>query len=112
MSGELRPVCVRYHAAVELIGARWSGAILGALFGGRHRYADIKAVIPGINDTMLAQRLRELEAAGLVDRLVQPASPVRVEYHLTEKGRELEPVVAALVAWAHKWIPLPEDTHV
>jgi DNA-binding HxlR family transcriptional regulator len=107
MSGP-RPVCARYHTAVELIGARWSGAIIRALFTGQHRYAEIKEAIDGLSDTMLAQRLRQLEAQEIVERRVIPSSPVQVEYHLTEKGRELEPVVDALITWSHKWIQLPE----
>ncbi len=102
-------VCVRFHTALELIGARWSGAVLHMLFKGTHRYADIKAAIPGVNDTMLARRLRELEAAGLIERRVLSTSPVRVEYHLTEMGTELLPAFDELVSWAHKWVPLPEE---
>jgi DNA-binding HxlR family transcriptional regulator len=102
-------ICPRYHYAVELIGARWSGAILEALLDGRHRYADVKAVVPGLSDTMLAQRLRELEREGLVERHVVASTPVRVEYHLTEKGRALAPVVDALKAWAEAWIAAPGD---
>ncbi|MGN9846338.1 winged helix-turn-helix transcriptional regulator [Nonomuraea sp. H19] len=101
-------VCVRFHTALELIGARWSGAVIRMIFDGAHRYAELKAAIPGINDTMLARRLRELEAAGLIERRVLATSPVRVEYHLTEMGQELRPVLDELVTWAHKWIPLPE----
>lgn len=104
----LTSVCVRFHTALELIGARWSGALIHMIFKGAHRYADLKAAIPGINDTMLARRLRELEEAGLIERRVLPTSPVRVEYHLTEMGQELRPVLDELVTWAHKWIPLPE----
>lgn len=98
------PVCPRYHHAVEVIGARWSGAILSALLAERRRYADIKAAVPGLSDTMLAQRLRELEQEGIVDRRVVASSPVRVEYHLTGKGRALAPVVDALTRWAEEWI--------
>jgi DNA-binding HxlR family transcriptional regulator len=97
--------CPRYHHAVELIGARWSGAILRALLEGHHRYAEVKAFIPGVSDTMLAQRLRALEREKLIERRVVPSSPVRVEYHLTAKGKALSPVVRALETWAHKWIP-------
>lgn len=104
----VHPVCSRFHRAVELIGARWSGAILHALFTGRHRFAAIKAAIPGISDTMLAQRLRELEAASIVDRHVVSGSPLVVEYRLTERGRELAPVMDALTAWSHRWIELPD----
>lgn len=104
---ELSPVCLRYQVAVELIGARWSGAILQALFAGHHRYADLRAVIPGISDTMLAQRLRELEGAGVIERQVVPGPPIRTAYSLTEKGRDLAPVIEALLEWSHKWIALP-----
>jgi DNA-binding HxlR family transcriptional regulator len=104
-------VCPRYHYAVELIGARWSGAILRAVMDGRHRYAEIKAVIPGVSDTMLSQRLRWLEAEGVLRRTVRDSSPVRVEYHLTPKGAALAPVVEALKTWAHAWVPEDiEDT--
>lgn len=98
-------MCPRYHHAVELIGRRWSGAIIRALLDGRRRYADIKAFIPGLSDTMLAQRLRGLEAEGLIERRVEPTTPVRIEYHLTAKGQALAPVVQALTVWAHDWIP-------
>jgi DNA-binding HxlR family transcriptional regulator len=106
---DVHPVCVRFHAAIELIGARWSGAVLQALFTGSHRFADIRAAIPGVSDMMLTRRLRELEAAGLVERRVVPLSPVHVEYHLTQMGREAGPVLEAVIAWSHKWIPLLAD---
>lgn len=106
---EVHKVCIRFHTAIELIGARWSGAVLRALFTGSHRFADIKAAIPQVSDTMLTQRLRDLEQAGLVERRVVPSSPVRVEYELTESGRELEPVLDAVIGWSHKWIALPSD---
>jgi DNA-binding HxlR family transcriptional regulator len=105
--GDVHPVCVRYHAAIELIGARWSGAILRALFTAQSRYGEIKAAVPGLSDTMLAQRLRTLEASGLIERHVVPATPVQVEYRLTEMGRDLEPILDSIVSWSHKWIPLP-----
>ncbi|MEW9528133.1 winged helix-turn-helix transcriptional regulator [Microbispora sp. NPDC049125] len=98
---------MRFHAAIELIGARWTGAILRAVFTGQCRYAQIKAAVPGLSDTMLAQRLRTLEDEGILERHVVPASPVQVEYRLTPKGRDLEQVMDAVRAWSHKWIPLP-----
>ncbi|MGI5486202.1 winged helix-turn-helix transcriptional regulator [Microtetraspora malaysiensis] len=101
---EAHSTCSRFHIAVELIGARWSGAIIQAVFAGRHRYAEIKEFIDGVSDTMLAQRLRRLEGEGIIERRVIPSSPVHVEYHLTDKGLELEPVIEALVAWSGKWI--------
>jgi len=107
---DIHPVCVRFHTAIELIGTRWTGAVLRALFTGQHRYAQIKAAIPGVSDTMLAQRLRALQEQELIERRVLATTPVQVEYHLTEKGRELEPVLEAIIAWSHKWIPLPAET--
>jgi DNA-binding HxlR family transcriptional regulator len=104
---EVHPVCARFHAAIELIGARWSGAVLRALFTGSHRFADIRAAIPGVSDMMLTRRLRELESGGLVERKVVPTSPVHVEYHLTQMGREAGPVLDAVIGWSHKWIPVP-----
>jgi len=104
---EVHPVCTRFHAAIELLGARWSGAVLRALFTGSHRFADIRAAIPGVSDVMLTRRLRDLEEAGLIEREVIPASPVHVEYHLTQMGREAAPVLDAVIAWSHRWIPLP-----
>ncbi|MFB6555614.1 winged helix-turn-helix transcriptional regulator [Streptomyces sp. NPDC056405] len=101
------PVCVRFHTAIEMIGTRWTGAILRALFAGQCRYAQIKAAVPGVSDTMLAQRLRELQRNGLIERHVVPATPVQVEYRLTPKGQDLEPVLDAIIAWSHSWIPLP-----
>jgi DNA-binding HxlR family transcriptional regulator len=106
---EVRDGCDRYHRAIELIGARWTGAILRVLLTGQHRYAEIKAAIPGLSDTMLAARLRTLEAEGLIERQVIPTSSVQVQYQLTEKGLDLAPVIDALRSWAHKWIPSRAD---
>jgi DNA-binding HxlR family transcriptional regulator len=101
MAGDL---CVRFHQAVELIGRRWSGAVIQLLMQHRLRYAELRAAIPDISDRMLSERLRELEAAGIVVRTVLPDPPVRVEYDLTEKGRALEPALHAIGVWAERWI--------
>ena len=98
--------CSRFHKAIELIGSRWSGAILRVLLAGPARYADIRTQIPDINDRMLSERLKELEREGLAERRVIPETPVRVEYELTEKGRALEKTLRAVAAWAEEWIPL------
>ncbi|MET9481297.1 helix-turn-helix domain-containing protein [Streptomyces sp. NPDC006638] len=105
----VHPVCTRFHTAIELIGTRWTGAVLRALFTGQHRYGQIKAAIPGVSDTMLAQRLRALQRDELIERRVVATTPVQVEYHLTQRGRELEPVLESVIAWSHKWIPLPDE---
>jgi DNA-binding HxlR family transcriptional regulator len=104
-----RSFCSRFHHAAELVGRRWNGAILQAIFTGRHRYADIRGAVAGLSDTMLAQRLREFEAEGILERRVLPTSPVAVEYYLTPKGQALAPVLDALRAWAHEWVTSPAD---
>jgi DNA-binding HxlR family transcriptional regulator len=100
---ELSTFCPAYHRAVELIGRRWTGAILRALLADVRRFNDLAAAVPGLSDRMLAERLRELESEGLAVRTVIPATPVRVEYSLTEKGRALESVVRAVAIWAEAW---------
>jgi DNA-binding HxlR family transcriptional regulator len=101
----LKPqLCVRFHRAVELIGGRWTGAVIQLLLTGRLRFAELRAAIPDISDRMLSERLRELESEGILARLVVPETPVRVEYELTEKGRALEHALAAVGRWAERWV--------
>jgi DNA-binding HxlR family transcriptional regulator len=97
-------LCARFHRAVELVGRRWTGAIIQLLLNGPARYAELRDAIPDISDRMLSERLRELEEEGILSRKVIPESPVRVEYALTKKGRALEPTLAALGTWAQQWI--------
>ena len=97
-------VCPRFHLAVELIGGRWTGAIINRLLEGRARYNELRATIPEISDRMLSERLRELESEDVLTRLVIPESPVRVEYELTPKGRALEDAMTAIGKWATKWV--------
>lgn len=96
-------VCPDFHAAIELIGRRWAGAILRALGERPHYFAELTTSVPGLSDRLLSRRLRELEAAGLVERSVETGSPARVSYALTEKGRSLEPALVALEDWARAW---------
>jgi DNA-binding HxlR family transcriptional regulator len=101
----LKPhLCVRFHHAVELIGGRWTGAVIQLLLHGRMRFAELRSAIPDISDRMLSERLRELEAEGILARIVVPETPVRVEYELTEKGRALEHALAAVGRWAERWV--------
>jgi DNA-binding HxlR family transcriptional regulator len=97
------PVCPHFHAAVELIGKRWAGATLCALIGGPRRFAELAHAVPGVSDRLLSARLKELEREGLVVRAVEPGTPVRVTYSLTEKGAELEPSIRELRSWARRW---------
>jgi DNA-binding HxlR family transcriptional regulator len=99
--------CSKYQRTVELIGRRWTGAILRALFSGVSRFSDLCLTVPGLSDRMLAERLKELELEGIVQRTVIPDTPVRVEYSLTDKGRELEDVIVAVAGWAERWEATP-----
>lgn len=96
--------CPRYHRASEIVGRRWSAAILRSMFAGATRFGEIQESIPDLSNRMLSERLKELEAEGVVEREVTPSTPVRVEYRLTQKGRELGPVVEALSQWAERWV--------
>ncbi len=96
-------VCPHFHEAIELIGKRWTGAIVCALTERPMRYGELGRAIPGLSDRLLSQRLRELEEEGLVEREVEPGSPVRVTYSLTEAGEELGPSIRELKAWAKRW---------
>jgi DNA-binding HxlR family transcriptional regulator len=97
-------LCPKYHHAVEIIGRRWNGAILLVMLSGASRFSEIKQAIPDISDKMLSERLKELEAEGLVTRTVIPETPVRVEYHLTDKGRALKDAIASISSWADRWV--------
>lgn len=96
-------VCPHFHRAIELIGKRWTGAIVFALTEGEKRYAELGKAIPGLSDRLLSQRLRELEEEGLVERQVEATTPVRVTYSLTVVGRELNPALRELKDWARRW---------
>lgn len=97
-------LCSRFHRASELIGRRWTGAIIYVLLRSRCRFAALRESIPDITDRMLSERLHELEQEGIVAREVVPETPVRVEYSLTKKGRALAKAIDAISDWAHDWI--------
>jgi DNA-binding HxlR family transcriptional regulator len=97
--------CPHLHEAVELIGKRWSGAIVYVLLiGGPMRFTDIGGAVPQLSDRLLSERMKELEARGIVERQVQEGTPVRVEYSLTEMGQELAPALKELRAWAQRYL--------
>ncbi len=104
-SVEERPACCGlYHRAVELIGKRWSGAILLVLLDGPIHFSGIKQLVPELSDRLLSERLKELEGAGLIARRVIEGPPVRVEYALTGKGEALEPSLRSIKLWAERWL--------
>jgi DNA-binding HxlR family transcriptional regulator len=97
--------CPRYHEAVELVGKRWTGAILYVLLhGGRRRFTEIANAVPDLSDRLLSERMKELEARKIVVRHVSDGTPTKVSYELTEKGRELAPAMAELKSWADRWL--------
>jgi len=104
VSVERQSCCVYYHRAVELIGKRWTGAIVAVLLDGPLHFSEIRRLVPEISDRLLSERLKELEAEGLVERRVIDGSPVRTEYSLTRKGEALEPAVRTLQRWAQDYM--------
>jgi DNA-binding HxlR family transcriptional regulator len=100
------PVCCPlYHEAVELIGRRWTGAIVAVLLeGGRMRFSAIAQAVPELSDRLLSERMKELEARGVVQRSVESEPAARVVYELTPMGRSLQPALDELKSWAREWL--------
>src|ERR1700759_3358536 len=96
--------CPYYHEAVELVGRRWTGAILRVLMDGPLRFSQVSQMIPELSDRLLSERMKELESRGLVVRAVIPGPPLRVRYELSEMGRELEPALTEIESWARRWL--------
>lgn len=99
----LAPFCPAYSHAMEIIGRRWTGAIIRSMLAGASRYSEIVAAVPGLSDRLLSERLKELESEGIVERTVTPSTPVRIDYTLTEKGSALASVVREVADWAERW---------
>jgi DNA-binding HxlR family transcriptional regulator len=98
--------CPHLHEAVELIGKRWTGAIVYVLLQSRRpmRFSEVGAAVPQLSDRLLSERMKELEARGIVARNVHAESPVRVEYELTTMGRALAPSLRELRRWAQRYL--------
>jgi DNA-binding HxlR family transcriptional regulator len=96
-------MCPRFEAAFELLGKRWTGLIIRSLLSGAKRFSDIQEIIPNLSARMLTERFKELEEQGILVRTVYPEMPVRIEYALTEKGRDLEKTMDEIQSWAEKW---------
>lgn len=101
------PCCHLYHRAVELIGRRWTGAILLVLMDGPLRFSEVRQLVPDVSDRLLSERLKELEGEGIVLRSVYDETPVRVEYELTAKGQALQPILSGLKSWSHEYCDDP-----
>ena len=94
-----------FHS-VDTVGDRWTAVLLAALFFGLKRYDDINAAL-GIATNILADRLRLLLSAGVIERHIYQERPARHEYRLTEKGFELFPFTLAMHEWGARWMPSP-----
>jgi DNA-binding HxlR family transcriptional regulator len=107
-AGTAPACCPRYHEAIEFLGKRWTGAIVRVLMQRSPlRFTELANAVPELSDRLLSERMKELEARGVVVRIVSPqppAPPTRVEYALTPMGRELEPALGALEEWAQRWL--------
>ena len=93
-----QPVPVEVRQTADLLERRWQLSIIYAALAGAQRFNEFAQAVAGISPRMLSERLRDLEAAGLVQRTVLPTSPPTVEYRLTERGRRLAPIVDAIRA--------------
>lgn len=100
-------MCPRYEKAAAILGKRWTGLIIRAMLDSRPlRFNEILKMVEPVSDRLLTERLRELEAEGLVERTVYPEYPVRIEYSLSPKGQAMRSVVDAIQDWASEWIEL------
>ena len=97
-------ICPRFEKAMSLLSQRWTGLIIYCLLDrGAQRFSEIEASI-SISGKVLSERLKDLEANGLINRMVYPETPVRIEYSLTDKGHALMPVLQDIQTWAEEWI--------
>jgi DNA-binding HxlR family transcriptional regulator len=94
------------NPVVEIVFSRWTTPILWALrHHGRLRFTELAGLLPEITPKVLTQRLRQLERDGLITRTYHAEIPPRVEYEISELGRSLSPVFAALVRWSDRHLP-------
>lgn len=94
--------------ALDVVGERWALLVVRELMLGPKRFTDLRAALPGLSTDILAQRLRELDAAGVLRRATLPPPAASRVYELTDRGRELEPVLLALGRWGSRE-PLAAD---
>lgn len=97
-------MCPKYEGAINVLGKRWTGLIINVLLRGAVRFKDIREMVPQMSDKMLSERLKELEELDILERKVYPEIPVRIEYTLTEKGKDLRPVIESIHEWGQKWM--------
>ncbi|EKF34718.1 winged helix-turn-helix transcriptional regulator [Bacillus xiamenensis] len=96
-------LCPHIQQAFLLLGKKWNGLIIHVLLDGPKRFKDLTDMIPSISQKMLAERLKELEQEGIIERIVLPETPVKVIYSLTEKGNALNDVFGEVSRWAGEY---------
>ena len=96
-------LCPRFEAAFQILGKRWNGLIIRSLLSGSKRFSELQEIIPALSSRVLTERFKELEELGIVTRSVYPEMPVRIEYGLTQKGKDLEKAMDEIQKWAEKW---------
>jgi DNA-binding HxlR family transcriptional regulator len=106
----IRAQCSAFQRGLELLGRRWTGVIIYMLLQKPHRFNELLTSVHGISDRLLTERLRELEENGLVERHVIPDSPVKVEYLLTDAGRDAHEIISVTWRWSNKWIQTESET--
>lgn len=93
--------------AMDVLDSKWTMLVIRDLLAGTRRFSQLRSSLAGISPKTLTDRLRVLEAHGLVTRSIYAEVPPRVEYALTDRGRALGPVVSALSAWSNEALPQP-----
>ena len=99
-SPSCKPVPAEVRQTADLLERRWQLSVIYAALAGALRFNEFAGAVAGISPRMLSERLRDLEAARLIERKVIPSSPPKVEYRLTSRGRQLAPIIDALRAYA------------
>ncbi len=111
MSMDPQHLCPRFEKAMEILSKRWTAMIVYQLLSGPQRFACVERSLPNLSGKVLSERLKELEAEGIIRRDVYPETPVRIEYKLTDKGYALAPLFDNIQNWSSNWIQLPETAH-
>lgn len=98
-------ICPKFEKAISIISQRWTALVIYQLLSGPKRFSEIQSSI-GISGKVLSDRLKELEQMKMVRRKVIPATPVIIEYSLTEKGLSMEPILKSIEEWSQQWITI------
>lgn len=96
-------LCPKFEEAFSVIAQKWNGLLILVLLDGEKRFSEIKELIPELSDKVLADKLKSLEKAQIIERHVSNDTPIKVKYLLTQKGRDFKPILDEVHKWALKW---------